>query len=82
MFIKPAGEILGQVYQNSTRIISVGDMVLIHNEGTPKCFWKLAKVSENKIRSVWLDMVTDGKTKKLRRPLKMLTALEVNAVID
>ena len=74
--------------QNSSTIISVGDMVLIWNEGMPKCFWNLAKVSElisskdNKIRSVWLDVVTDGKTKKLRRPLKMLTALEVNGVRD
>ena len=72
------------INQNSTRSISVGDMVLIRNEGTPKCFWKLAQVSElitskdNMIRSVWLNVTTDGKKKKLRRPLKMLTTLEVN----
>ena len=61
-------------------------MVLIRNEGTPKCFWKLAKVSElipskdNRIRSLWLDVPTDGKTKKLHRPLKVLTTLEMNAI--
>ena len=26
--------------------IVVGDMVLICNEGTPRCFWRLAEVSE------------------------------------
>jgi len=55
--------------------IAVGDMVLIHNEGTPCRFWKLAQVSElipskdKLVRSVRLNVTTDGKLKKLHRPL-------------
>ena len=69
---------------NSSNVnIAVGDMVLVRNEGTPRCFWKLAEVSElipskdKLVRSVWLNVTTDGKLKKLRRPLKMITLLEV-----
>ena len=71
---------------NSSNVnIAVGDMVLVRNEGTPRCFWKLAEVSElipskdKLVRSVWLNVMTDGKLKKLRRPLKMITLLEVNS---
>jgi len=54
--------------------------VLIRNEGTPHCFWRLAEVSkliqskDKIVRAVW---PTDGKKKRLRRPLKMITLLEV-----
>ena len=63
--------------------IAVGDTVLIRNEGIPRCFWRLAKVSElipsmdNLVRAVWLNVTTDGK-KKLRGALKMITLLEVD----
>jgi len=64
--------------------IVVGDMVLIRNEGTPRCFWRLPEVSEliqskdKLVRAVWLNVTTDGKKKRLRRPLKMITLLEVD----
>ena len=49
----------------SLKPIDIGDIVLIRNEGTPRCFWKLAKVTEliprkdNIVRSVWLEVDTD-----------------------
>ena len=58
-------------------------MVLIRNENTPRCFWRLAQICElipskdDSIRSVWLNVTTEGKIKKLRRPVKLLTPLEV-----
>ena len=58
--------------------------MLIRNEGTPCCFWRLAEVSEliqskdKLVRAVWLNVTTDGKKKRLRRPLKMITLLEVD----
>ena len=42
----------------SLKSIDIGDIVLIRNEGTPRCFWRLAKVTElipgkdNIVRSV------------------------------
>ena len=64
--------------------VAVGDIVLIRNEGTPRCFWRLAEVSEliqskdKLVRAVWLNVTTDGRKKKLRRPLKMITLLEAD----
>ena len=68
---------------NSLVTFSVGDMVLIRNENTPRCFWRLAQICElipskdDLIRSVWLNVTTEGKIKKLRRPVKLLIPLEV-----
>ena len=58
-------------------------MVLIRNENTPRCFWRLAQICElipnkdDSIRSVWLNIITEGKIKKLHRPVKLLTHIEV-----
>ena len=47
-------------------------------------FWRLAQICElipskdNVFRAVRLNVTTEGKVKKLRRPLKLLTPLEVN----
>ena len=68
----------------SLKPIDVGDIVLIRNEGTPRCFWKLAKVKElipgkdKIVRSVWLEVSTDKKPMKLRRPIQLLTPLEIS----
>jgi len=46
---------------------------------------QLAEVSElilskdKLVRSVWLNVTMDGKLKKLHRPLKMITLLEVKS---
>ena len=64
--------------------IDVGDIVLIRNEGTPRSFWRLAKVKElipgkdNIVRSVWLEVSTDKRPMKLRRPIQLLTPLEIS----
>ena len=63
--------------------IAVGHIVLIRNKGTARCFWKLAKVIElipgqnNVVRAAWVEVATDKRPMKLRRPLQMLTPLEI-----
>ena len=69
---------------NSLKPIDIGDIVLIRNEGTPRCFWKLAKVTElipgkdSIVRSIWLQVATDKKPMKLRRPIQLITPLEIS----
>ena len=60
--------------------VSVGDMVVIHDESLPRGFWKLGRVEEvisgqdGKIRAVRLSSGTGT----LRRPIQLLYPLEVH----
>ena len=65
----------------SYKAVDVGDVALIRNEGTQRCFWKLAKVTELKdkiVRAVWLEGAGDKKPMKLWRPVQLLTPLEIS----
>ena len=69
--------------------IAVGDVVLVHEEGKPRGFWKLAKV-ENLIKGA--DGLIRGATVRLhsadkrfsllRHPLQLLYPLEVHQCCD
>ena len=67
----------------SYKSVDVGDIVLIRNEGTQRCFWKLARVTElipgkdQIVRAVWLEVAGD-KPVKIRRPVQLLTPLEIS----
>ena len=64
-------------------MFSVGDVVLFQNENTPRCFWRLSQICElvpskdDLIRYVWINVTTEGKIKKLHRPVELLTPLDV-----
>ena len=63
-----------------------GEVVIVHDENHPHSLWKLGKVTdvikgdENQICGAVLDVVTNGKTKTLRRPITLLYPLEVMSV--
>ena len=65
--------------------IAVGDLVVVHSEGQPRGFWKLAKVErtivgqDGKIRGAILKVSSSrSKSTTLQRPLALLYPLEVN----
>ena len=69
-------------------VVSTGDIILLKNDQTKRCFWKLGKVIElfpgtdGSIRSAKIQISNDnGKfgTKVLCRPLKLLVPLEIRA---
>jgi len=63
-----------------------GEVVIVHDENHPRSLWKLGKVTDmikgddNQIRGAVLDVVTNGKTKALYRPITLLYPLEVMSV--
>ena len=63
--------------------ISVGDVVIIHNEDKKRGFWKLGRVEEvikgqdNEIRGAITRVCTNNKQKLLRRPVRRLYPLEI-----
>ena len=69
--------------------ISVGDIVVVHNDNKPRGFWKLGKVEDlvvgrdGQIRGAELRIHgKDGRTTMLRRPLQRLYPLEVHCVVS
>jgi len=60
-----------------------GEVVIVHDETHPRNFWKLGKVidvikgSDGQTRGAVLDVITNGKTVTLRRPITRLYPLEV-----
>jgi len=65
--------------------IAVNDLVMLHGEGRPRGFWKLAKVenlmigSDGRIRGATVRVSSkDGTTTTLQRPLSLLYPLEIN----
>ena len=69
--------------------ISVGDIVVVHNDNKPRGFWKLGKVEDlvvgrdGQIRGAELRIHgKDGRTIMLRRPLQRLYPLKVHCVVS
>ena len=62
--------------------IKTGDIVILRQDGTPRCLWKLAKVVElfkgrdEKIRSARVQLLRKDKVISLRRPIQHLIPLE------
>ena len=71
----------------SPETIAIGDVVVVHDEGQPRGFWKLAKVQETivgkdgKVRGAVLRLPEkNGQPRWLQRPLQKLYPLEVNCL--
>ena len=69
--------------------IAIGDVVLVHDEGLPRGFWKLARVRQvitgrdGLIRGAVLSLpAKNGQTTTLRRPLQLLYPLEISSQCD
>ena len=60
-----------------------GEVVLVHDENHPRTMWKLGRVSDvitssdDQIRGATLEVSTNGKLTRLRRPISCLYPLEV-----
>ena len=66
--------------------ISVGDLIVVHDEGLPRGFWKLARVEsviagrDGKVRGATVRLPTKNRQPVLlRRPLRLLYPLEVRS---
>lgn len=71
---------------NGAREISIGDIVLLKNDSTTRCYWKLAKVEElisgndGKIRAAVVKVASsDKRPVYLRRVVQHLIPIEVKA---
>lgn len=69
---------------DNARKVKVGDIVILKEEGTARCLWKLAKVTETlegrdgKIRSAKIQVLSKEKVIQLRRPIQHLVPLEAD----
>ena len=63
--------------------VSVGDVVVVHDDGQPRGFWRLGRVEElligrdGRVRGAVLRVATKGRCSILRRPLQLLYPLEI-----
>ena len=64
--------------------VTVGDIVLVHDQDHPRTFWRLAKVekliesSDNKVRGARVRVGSkNGRSSILRRPVQLLYPMEV-----
>lgn len=66
--------------------LSVGDIVIVHNEQLPRGLWKLRRIQElleGCYRGAIVKTVTrDGQPEMLRRPIQHLYPLEVESAFD
>ena len=68
--------------------VTVGEVVLIHKDGTPRSFWKLGRVKEllvgpdGKPRGAILKVAGKGQRTTLKRSLRLLYPLEVTGQPD
>ena len=67
----------------NARLIQVNDIVIIHNEDTPRGLWKLGKVMElivgrdGEVRGGVVKVLSGNKVSLLRRPVQHLIPLEI-----
>ena len=73
------------VQKTNQAVLKEGDVVLLRNEGTARCLWKLAKVTQllpgrdSIVRAAKVQVLnTDKRLVILRRPIQYLVPLEVN----
>ena len=73
-----------KVAKGSSRKIQTGDIVILKEDGTSRCLWKLAKVTETiegrdgAIRSARVQLLSKNKVIQLRRPIQHLVPLEAD----
>ena len=64
-------------------VLTQGDVVLVKEEGTARCWWKLAEIAEliyskdNTVRAARFKVISNDKAVTLRRPVTRLIPLEV-----
>ena len=64
-------------------VLAQGDVVLMKEEGTARCWWKLAKIVEliyskdNAVRAARVKVISSDRAVTLRRPVAHLIPLEV-----
>ena len=64
-------------------LISVGDVVIIHDSDQPRGFWRLGRVQElldgrdGRVRGAKLRVARKGRYSTLHRPLQLLYPLEI-----
>lgn len=69
---------------SNTRGVKEGDIVILKEEGTARCLWKLARVIEaikgrdGTIRSARIQLMRGDRSVYLRRPIQHLVPLEVD----
>ena len=74
-----------QVPKGSVDPITVGDIVIIHDENQPRGLWRLGKIEEliqgtdGEVRGAVVKTYSGGRTSLLRRPVQRLYPLEVRA---
>ena len=71
---------------SSQPVIKVGDVVVVHDEGLPRGFWKLGKIQEvivgrdGQIRGATVKVASRNRQySRLRRPIQLLYPLEVRS---
>ena len=64
-------------------VLAQGDVVLVKEEGTARCWWKLAEIAEliyskdNTVRAARVKVISSDKAVMLKRPVTHLIPLEV-----
>ena len=70
--------------EKSASVLTPGDVVLVKDEGTARCWWKLAEIDEliyskdDVIRAAQIKVISSDKVITLRRPITHLIPLEVS----
>ena len=70
--------------EKSVSVLTPGDVVLVKDEGTARCWWKLAEIDEliyskdDVIRAARIKVISSDKVITLRRPITHLIPLEVS----
>ena len=73
-----------KVARGNSKGIQAGDIVVLKEDGTSRCLWKLAKVTETvegrdgAIRSAKVQLLSKNKVIQLRRPIQHLVPLEAD----
>ena len=75
----------GHRNQRVTPLIQAGDIVILRDNLTARCWWTLARVIEllkgrdDKVRAARVQVLSGGKNTILRRPIQLLILLEVRS---
>ena len=71
--------------QRITPTIQPGDIVILKDDLTSRCWWKLARVIEllkgrdDQVQAAQVQVLSTNKTTILRRPIQLLIPLEVGS---